>query len=71
MFRLQTIKMQTLSENYKHIGNARPTNITEIKVLLGLIYLGGVRHVNRFSTLDLWKVDGAGIEAIDNEYQRV
>lgn len=56
-------KIQTLSQNYSRERDAKPTNIIEIKALIGLLYLAGVRHVNRLNSLDLWKVDGSGIEA--------
>lgn len=56
-------KIQSISENFSRDRDVRPTDITEIKALLGLLYLAGVRKANHLNTEDLWATDGTGIEA--------
>lgn len=56
-------KIEAVSENFARERDHKPTTIPEIKALLGLLYLAGVRKANRLNTEDLWKTDGSGIEA--------
>lgn len=41
---------------------ATPTDLTEMKALLGLLYLAAVRKVNNLNCADLWKTNGTSIE---------
>lgn len=56
-------KINTISGNSSRERDAKVTDIPEIKALLGLLYLAGVRHANHLNIYDLWKVNGTGIEA--------
>lgn len=51
-----------LQPNYGRDRDARETNITEIKALIGLLYILGVTKSSRQSVTDAWATDGTGIE---------
>ena len=57
------IYIQTISEKFKDKDDVKPTDSTEIKALMGLLYLAGVLHGGRLNILELWsKTDGMGAE---------
>lgn len=47
---------------YARERRARPTTISEIKALLGLLYLAGTLKSNRLNTKDLWVRTRLGVE---------
>jgi len=55
-------KINAIKYNYSRERDANPTNITEVKALLGLVYLAGVKKCARTNAEELWKTDGSGIE---------
>lgn len=54
--------IETLKMNYSRNQDANSTTATEIRALIGLIYLSGVYHASRLNTEDLWSTDGSGVE---------
>ncbi|PSN42458.1 hypothetical protein C0J52_18913, partial [Blattella germanica] len=50
------------SKNYSRERSAKPTDIIEIKALIGLLYLGGVLKSARLCTDELWDRNGCGVE---------
>lgn len=40
----------TISKNYKRSRDAKPTNLAEIKAVLGLLYLAGIHKSSRLNT---------------------
>lgn len=57
------IKIESVSQNFTRERDARPTTFSEIKALIGLLYLAGVRKANHMNLADLWRTDGNGVEA--------
>ncbi|KAJ8935475.1 hypothetical protein NQ318_009600 [Aromia moschata] len=55
------IKIQKETEKFSRNRDIYPTNLDEIRALIGL-YLYGVRKPNHLNTEDLWRTDGTGIE---------
>lgn len=56
---------KTIDSESSHFFRARdilPTNIDEIRALIGLLYLAGVRKASHLNTTDLWNTDGTRIE---------
>lgn len=58
------IFIQKNSANYKDQSDVKPTNIVEIKALIGMLYLMGLYKSGRKNTKDFWAEDGSGIEII-------
>ncbi|XP_050509192.1 uncharacterized protein LOC126886348 [Diabrotica virgifera virgifera] len=56
------IKIETVTNDYTRQRDAKPTDIAEIKALIGLLYLAGIRKANHMNLEDLWRTDGTGIE---------
>lgn len=56
------IKIRQVQPNYARVRDARQTDISEMKALLGLLYLAGVSISAKQNALDLWKKDGLGVE---------
>lgn len=54
--------IETISNNYDRSRNANSTNVLEIRALLGLLYLSGVRKCNHLNARDLWRTDGTSLE---------
>ena len=55
--------MQTISDKFKDKDDVKPTDLIEIKALMGLLYLAGVLHGGRLNILELWSTaDGMGTE---------
>ncbi|KAK9678923.1 Transposase IS4 [Popillia japonica] len=52
----------SISENYSTERDAMPTDIVEIKALLGLVYLSGVLKSSRLNVDELWDKNGCGVE---------
>lgn len=57
------IKINSISQKFSRDRDVRSTNIVEIKALIGLLYLAGVRKANHMNLADLWRTDGSGVEA--------
>lgn len=55
-------RIQSSRENYGRERDARETNILEIQVLFGLLYLSGVLKSNRLHIEELWRSNGTGVE---------
>lgn len=51
-----------VATNYSDQNNAKPTNHTEIRALIGLLYMAGICKSNRQNTEDIWRTDGYGVE---------
>ena len=51
-----------VESKYSRERAARPTDVIEIRALLGLLYLAGCLKSNRLSTKDMWARNGTGIE---------
>lgn len=49
--------------NYDRPRDALPTNLVELKALIGLLYLAGTLRARRLNLKDLWGKDGTGFEA--------
>lgn len=57
------IYIDKIRGNYDRPRDAKPTNLLEIKSLLGLLYLAGVLHANRRSLFEMWDMSkGTGVE---------
>lgn len=65
---LQTIVDNTnlyiagVAQNYKRDRAAKPTDLIEIKALLGLLYLAGTLKSSRLNTKEIWDKKGTGVE---------
>ncbi|XP_063231053.1 piggyBac transposable element-derived protein 4-like [Bacillus rossius redtenbacheri] len=51
-----------ISSSYKDPSDCKPTSLTEIKSLLGLLYGMGFLHGGRMNIQDFWSTDGLGTE---------
>ena len=51
-----------LTEKYTRERRAKPTDVCEIKALLGLLYLAGTLKSSRLNTKELWERNGTGVE---------
>ncbi|XP_072394949.1 LOW QUALITY PROTEIN: uncharacterized protein [Diabrotica undecimpunctata] len=60
------IKIESVTNDYNRQRDVKPTlidfDIVEIKALIGLLYLAGIRKANHMNLGDLWRTDGTGIE---------
>lgn len=54
--------IRNLADNYRRERCARPTDVTEIKALFGLLYLAGCLKSSRVNTDELWDRTGTGAE---------
>src|SRR5699024_11046693 len=68
IFRLITtctnIYMDKIRHKFERYRDARPTDVTEIKALIGIFYLIGVLRSSRKNVVQLWdNSKGNGIEA--------
>lgn len=54
-------KIQTLQDKYERIRDAQPTNIPEIRALLGLLYLIGTQKSCHVKIEEVFSADGTGI----------
>lgn len=54
--------IDSVSSNYARSRDARPTNLSEIKALMGLFYLAGCLKGTRLSTEELWNRQGTDVE---------
>lgn len=57
------IKINSIAQNFSRERDVRTTNLIEIKALIGILYLAGVRKANHMNLGDLWRTDGSGVEA--------
>ncbi|KFM74523.1 PiggyBac transposable element-derived protein 4, partial [Stegodyphus mimosarum] len=48
--------------HYKRERDAKPTDVVEIKAVIGLLYLCGLHKSSHLNVKDLWATDGTGIE---------
>lgn len=55
-------EIDRIKENYSRERNANSTNITEMKALIGLLFLAGLLKSSHLNTENLWSRDGTGIE---------
>ncbi|KAJ8939842.1 hypothetical protein NQ314_010971 [Rhamnusium bicolor] len=55
-------KIEAEKHKFSRDRDIYPTNIDEIRALIGLLYLAGIRKASHLNTTDLWKTDGTGIE---------
>lgn len=51
-----------IKSRYAHQEDAKPTNTSEIKAFIGLLYLAGVQHGGRRNLREFWQNDGMGSE---------
>jgi hypothetical protein len=56
------IYLDRIRPKFDRSRDARPTSLTEIKALIGLLYLAGVYQSSHVNIKDLWAMDGTGIE---------
>lgn len=56
------IYLDRIRPKFDRSRDARPTSLTEIKALIGLLYLAGVHQSSHVNIKDLWAMDGTGIE---------
>lgn len=56
------IKIQQLQVGYNRERNAKETNLLEIKAVIGLLYLAGVKKSSHVNLKDLWATDGLGLD---------
>lgn len=54
--------IQASQHRYSRERDARTTDVTEIKALIGLLYMAGILKSGRLNAEDLWGVDGTGVE---------
>nr|XP_023017113.1 uncharacterized protein LOC111506312 [Leptinotarsa decemlineata]XP_023017114.1 uncharacterized protein LOC111506312 [Leptinotarsa decemlineata] len=54
--------IEKIKTKYTRERDANKTDVTEIRALLGLIYMAGIMKGNKLNLEDLWKKDGYGIE---------
>lgn len=54
--------IQQNKSNISRERDALPTNIMELKALIGLLFMGGVLRSSHLNTEDLWSKDGTGVE---------
>ena len=50
-----------MQNNYNRDRDARPTDIIEIKTLIGILYLGAASKDNHTHTKDIWAPDKTGV----------
>lgn len=59
------IYIDKIKTNFCRERDAKPTDVTEIKSLLGILYLVGVLHSGRRNVFDLWDLSkGTGCDAV-------
>ncbi|KAB0805400.1 hypothetical protein PPYR_02396 [Photinus pyralis] len=51
-----------VADHFSRSRDAKPTDLVEIKALLGLLYLAGCLKSSRLSVEELWTTDGTGVE---------
>ena len=56
------LEIQRIRGNYSRERNANPTNIVELKALIGLLFLAGLLRSYHVNTANLWTTDGTGTE---------
>lgn len=49
-------------QKYQRLRDALPTNIIEIRALLGLLYIAGLHKSSHTNVTDMWQADGTGLE---------
>ena len=54
------LEIQRIRGNYPRERNANPTDIVELKALIGLLFLAGLLRSYHVNTANLWAVDGTG-----------
>ncbi len=54
--------IESITDKFARSRDVLPTNVVEIRALLGLLYMAGTYHANRLNAEDLWKTDGSGVE---------
>nr|XP_023012848.1 piggyBac transposable element-derived protein 4-like [Leptinotarsa decemlineata] len=54
--------MSKIAESYSKERRAKPTDVCEIKSLLGLLYLAGTLKSSRLNTKELWERNETGVE---------
>lgn len=66
------ISAKKLKYNKDHHYLVKPTCISEVKAVMGLLYLAGLYKSNRQNLSDLWATDGTGIDIFRKtmSYQR-
>ncbi|XP_023228246.1 uncharacterized protein LOC111628649 [Centruroides sculpturatus] len=55
------INVEIIKSKYTRERDAKPTDLVEIKALLGLLYLSGVLKSSHIHTDELWNNDGTGV----------
>ncbi|KAK9737166.1 Transposase IS4 [Popillia japonica] len=51
-----------VAPNFSDQNKAKPTSYTEIRALIGLLYMIGICKSSRQNTEDIWRTDGYGVE---------
>jgi hypothetical protein len=53
---------ESIRSNYEREQNALPTDVAEMKAIIGLLYIAGMHKAGRKSLQDLWDCNGFGIK---------
>ena len=56
------LEIQRIRGIYSRERNANPTNIVELKALIGLLFLAGLLRSYHVNAANLWTMDGTGTE---------
>lgn len=54
--------IESVKNNYSRERDAKPTDISEVQALIGLLYLSGILKSNRLNVEELWNTQGTGVE---------
>lgn len=54
--------IEIIKDKFQRVRNCRPTNLIEIKAVIGLLYLAGVFRGGHRNLKDFWTSDGLGID---------
>ncbi|KAK9736145.1 Transposase IS4 [Popillia japonica] len=54
--------IEAISDSYSRKRDCKPTDLAEIKALMGLLYMAGILKGSRLSTEELWNRNGTGVE---------
>nr|XP_023022184.1 uncharacterized protein LOC111510461 [Leptinotarsa decemlineata] len=67
------IYIESIIHRYKNKSDARPTDILEMRAVIGLLYLAGVYHGGRTSIFEFWSKDGTGVSDLsgNNDTQKI
>lgn len=56
------IYIDSIREQFARERDSKATNESEIKALIGLLYIGGVHKASHVNVKDLWATDGTGMD---------